>query len=170
MIYRALIESQYNNYQYKVKIPALDTKTYNATVCSTPGVNATLRSGDAVFVTFEKNSNDNAVILGTLYNEKNAEKKSNINAATIETDVKAILPHETFIGDVTDEQIAFLKNLEGDVQFAINTLTKVSDEHVDRWKTFDLFGDEKSEEILQSLNVSLTNFINTINENFKTSI
>ena len=71
MIYRALIESQYNNYQYKIKIPALDTKTYNATVCSTPGVNATLRIGDAVFVTFEKNSNDNAVILGTLYNEKN---------------------------------------------------------------------------------------------------
>ena len=170
MIYRALIESQYNNYQYKIKIPALDTKTYNATVCSTPGVNATLRIGDAVFVTFEKNSNDNAVILGTLYNEKNAEKKSNINAATIETDVKAILPRETFIGDVSDEQISFLKNLEGDVQFAINTLTKISDEHTDKWKIFDMYGDEKSEEILYLIDKSLGNFISTLNENFKTSI
>ena len=126
MIYRALIDSQYGNYQYKVRIPAIDNKTYNATVCATPGVNSVLRNGDAVYVTFEKDTNDKAVILGTLYNDKNAKQKANINGSTMEVSVKTILPHDTFIGDVTDKQISYLKNLDYDIN---SRFIKVKDEY-----------------------------------------
>lgn len=119
---------------FEVRIPLLEDNTKNkmifkATCCTPPGYTSGYNKGDIVFVTFENEEPDMAIILGKLYTvPKDEQKKTNlenfsknnsvigktsenqslassIDAGALVVENIAALPKNTIIGDVSFSKI-----------------------------------------------------------------
>lgn len=119
---------------FEVRIPLLEDNTKNkmifkATCCTPPGYTSGYNKGDVVFVTFENEEPDMAIILGKLYTVPKEEQQkinlenfsknniavgktsenqslaSSVDAGALVVENTATLPKNTVIGDVSFSKI-----------------------------------------------------------------
>lgn len=89
---------------FKVRIPFLEDNTrqefiIEALLCNQPGEFNNYQVGDCVFVSFENNKMDLAIILGRLYTKVEDEVKSYHLVNELKVTSQAVLPENTKIGD-----------------------------------------------------------------------
>ena len=116
MITKAIIKQKLEN-KYLVRIPLLESSAtigevvLYATLCYEPGNLDTYNIDDVVFVDFENNQLNKPVIIGKLYLEEEEKQRGYVKTGSINVNTSAYLPFNTYIGDVTpDEVYAALKN------------------------------------------------------------
>lgn len=136
MITRGIIEQIVNAYTVKVRMPAindmgrtgknlLSDDLNDAKICTLSHVNPSLNIGDIVFVAFEDNDMGKPVVIGHLYRENMQNTYTDIQSNSLIVNLMCQLPEYTSIGEVTSKQIAYLKNVNYDLQSQIDRLTNI---------------------------------------------
>lgn len=127
MLVKGIIEQKVDIYSYKVRIPFLNkisedsnpTSTENlsvATINTIPGIHSVFEEGDVVFVDFENDDFSDPVILGKLDRDSTKTSYNNLDTSTLNVNLTANLPQETYIGDITPFELNSLKGIEGNIQ------------------------------------------------------
>lgn len=133
MITRAIVEEVISPHKVKIRVPLLDrvsssslsTKTRNlntATICTLPNCYMNIHVGDVVFIAFEDNTSDRAVVLGHLSRDLPYESFAQLVLSTLAVNDDASLPASTSIGDVTSKEIYCLSGVKGSIQMQLNLL------------------------------------------------
>ena len=133
MVTKAIVEDATNKYEIKVRIPIYDRASIAsrkvttedlpvATVCTLPNSGLNLQKGDIVFVSFEDGDIGRPVIIGCLFKEKMNNTGASIFANSIEIDGGAKMPKQTSIGEVTAEELSWLRGVSDSIQGQINDL------------------------------------------------
>ena len=139
MITKGQIKQKIGN-KYAVRIPLFESAgnpqevILTATLCYDPGNLEAYKEGDIVFVGFENNQISSPVILGKLYTGIETETNTYSYNSTLKTEVSAILPKKTSIGEFTPEQVYAalksnqiyeerIKTLENEVRGLIKLVT-----------------------------------------------
>ena len=128
---RAIVEGMVDDFHYRVRIPILNKiaqavgatpvdELAIATLAVPPGVSPKFRSGNVVFVEFEEGDTSKPVICGALFNTLDSQTVSDAKFDSLTVNVNTVLPRDTHIGDVTDDNIAFLEGLSTNVQYEID--------------------------------------------------
>ena len=128
---RAIVEGMVDDFHYRVRIPILNKiaqavgatpvdELAIATLAVPPGVSPKFRSGNIVFVEFEEGDTSKPVICGALFNTLDSQTVSDAKFDSLTVNVNTVLPRDTHIGDVTDDNIAFLEGLSTNVQYEID--------------------------------------------------
>lgn len=128
---RAIVEGMVDDFHYRVRIPILNKiaqavgatpvdELAIATLAVPPGVSPKFRSGSVVFVEFEEGDTSKPVICGALFNTLDSQTVSDAKFDSLTVNVNTVLPRDTHIGDVTDDNIAFLEGLSTNVQYEID--------------------------------------------------
>ena len=128
---RAIVEGMVDDFHYRVRIPILNKiaqavgatpvdELAIATLAVPPGVSPKFRSGNIVFVEFEEGDTSKPVICGALFNTLDSQTVSDAKFDSLTVSVNTVLPRDTNIGDVTDDNIAFLEGLSTNVQYEID--------------------------------------------------
>lgn len=128
---RAIVEGMVDDFHYRVRIPILNKiaqavgatpvdELAIATLAVLPGVSPKFRSGNVVFVEFEEGDTSKPVICGALFNTLDSQTVSDAKFDSLTVNVNTVLPRDTHIGDVTDDNIAFLEGLSTNVQYQID--------------------------------------------------
>ena len=128
---RAIVEGMVDDFHYRVRIPILNKiaqavgatpvdELAIATLAVPPGVSPKFRTGNIVFVEFEEGDTAKPVICGTLFNTLDSQTVSDAKFDSLTVNVNTVLPRDTHIGDVTDDNIAFLEGLSTNVQYEID--------------------------------------------------
>ena len=128
---RAIVEGMVDDFHYRVRIPILNKiaqavgatpvdELAIATLVVHPGVSPRFRSGNVVFVEFEEGDTSKPVICGALFNTLDSQTVSDAKFDSLTVNVNTVLPRDTHIGDVTDDNIAFLEGLSTNVQYQID--------------------------------------------------
>ena len=128
---RAIVEGMVDDFHYRVRIPILNKiaqavgatpvdELAIATLAVPPGVSPKFRSGAVVFVEFEEGDTSKPVICGALFNTLDSQTVSDAKFDSLTVNVNTVLPRDTHIGDVTDDNIAFLEGLSTNVQYEID--------------------------------------------------
>lgn len=139
MITKAIVEQILTPYQVRVRIPILDRLTYApmsastselniATICCLPNCYMNVQVGDVVFIGFEDNTYDKAVILGHLSREAMNGTYSDVNFGTLTVRGGANLPVNTHIGNVNDKELSCLSGVYDNIQAQINDLKQQVDD------------------------------------------
>lgn len=134
MVTKAIIEEIISPYQVKIRIPkfnqaahsTLKTPTENlntATICSLPNCYLNLQVGDVVFVAFEDNAYNKAVIIGHLCREAASSTYCDISVNNIVVQGACALPNETHIGDLTSVELMRLHGVRENLQEQIDSLS-----------------------------------------------
>lgn len=133
MITKAIVEEVVSPYQVKVRVPILD-KTSNAvlatsadslniaTICTLPNCYINIKVGDIVFVAFEDNTYYKAVVLGHLCREATTTSYADITVDKITSNSTARFSDETYIGEVTPENIKQLVGCSDNIQEQLNLI------------------------------------------------
>ena len=127
MIAKGIVEKIYSPNKYAVRIPIFDKSTTDngrtptdqlgvAQICTLPNCTPNVRVGDVVFVAFENNDISSPVIIGYMYLDKEYMTRQGISAESIEVVSTAKLPQQTTIGDVSAQEIGYLKGLTANLQ------------------------------------------------------
>lgn len=128
---RAIVEGMVDDFHYRVRIPILNKiaqavgatpvdELAIATLAVPPGISPKFRSGNVVFVEFEEGDTSKPVICGALFNTLDSQTVSDAKFDSLTVNVNTVLPRDTHIGDVTDDNIAFLEGLSTNVQYEID--------------------------------------------------
>lgn len=128
---RAIVEGMVDDFHYRVRIPILNKiaqavgatpvdELAIATLAVPPGISPKFRSGNVVFVEFEEGDTSKPVICGALFNTLDSQTVSDAKFDSLTVNVNTVLPRDTCIGDVTDDNIAFLEGLSTNVQYEID--------------------------------------------------
>lgn len=128
---RAIVEGMVDDFHYRVRIPILNKiaqavgatpvdELAIATLAVPPGVSPKFRNGNIVFVEFEEGDTSKPVICGALFNTLDSQTVSDAKFNSLTVNVNTVLPRDTHIGDVTDDNIAFLEGLSTNVQYEID--------------------------------------------------
>lgn len=128
---RAIVEGMVDDFHYRVRIPILNKiaqavgatpidELAIATLAVPPGVSPKFRSGNVVFVEFEEGDTSKPVICGALFNTLDSQTVSDAKFDSLTVNVNTVLPRDTYIGDVTDDNISFLEGLSTNVQYEID--------------------------------------------------
>ena len=136
MITKAVVEEVISPYQVKLRIPifdrassdALSTKAddlHKATICALPNCYINLQVGDIVFVGFEDNTTDKAVILGHLCKEAASSTYADVAFRSVVAKDAASLPKETCIGDVSSHDLYCLLGARDNLQKQIDAIDKI---------------------------------------------
>ena len=136
---RAIIEGMVDDFHYRVRIPLLNKiaaaigstpieELAIATLAVAPGISPKFRNGNIVFVEFEEGDTSKPVIVGSLFNTLESSVVSDAQFDSLIVNVNTELPRDTSIGDVTDDNIAFLEGLSTNVQYEIDKNKKEHDE------------------------------------------
>ncbi len=133
MITKAIVEKVIDPYNIRIRVPSLD-RTYQssvhtnseelnvAIVCTLPGCDPNIKSGDIVFVSIDETEEDRAVILGYLYRTKKTETLCDMLLSKLTVMNVATLPQDTTIGDVSSFELQQLTGIRGNVQLQITQL------------------------------------------------
>ena len=133
MITKGIIEEITTPYSVKVRLPIFDrlqdsknatpTSSLNdAIICSLPNSNNHLTLGDIVIVGFEDNDMSKPIILGHLYKETLSETKIDLDLRKLSTDSTTKLYEQTYIGNITPQEIKQLKGAKDNLQKQIDLL------------------------------------------------
>ena len=100
---------------YTVEIPLMEDNTGNeaifeAALSYTPGIYNGLKEGDCVFVTFEDDKYNTAIIVGKLYTEDNANEPVYASLDSLNVTGSVVLPEDTKIGNYSVRDIVNLYN------------------------------------------------------------
>ena len=103
---------------FKVEVPLMEDNTgteaiFDALLSTPPGIYKGLKVGDAVFVTFEDDMYNTAIILGSLFTEIPTESSTYEILNDLKVTDAASLPPQTRFGDYTAQDIMNLYNKGG---------------------------------------------------------
>lgn len=113
-----------NNNIYTIRIPIFESAnsvnnsnnsfiTYDATLCSSPGISFGLKVGDCVFISFEDNKYSKPVIIGKLFIDSDYNSPSIYAPQVLDVQNRANLPSNTKIGNYQmDEVLKRISELE----------------------------------------------------------
>jgi len=132
MITKGIIE-KVDGYKALVRLPIYNnsaaskhsTKTEDlpkATFCSLPNIEIPFAKGDIVFVGFEDNDTNKPIILGHLYKAEGNPATPGLNLSTLKTTSSTKLSNNTWIGDVTPNELSALSGIKGNIQKQIDNL------------------------------------------------
>ena len=132
MITKGIIE-KVDGYKALVRLPIYNnsaaskhsTKTEDlpkATFCSLPNIEIPFAKGDIVFVGFEDNDTNKPIILGHLYKAEGNPATPGLNLSTLKTSSSTKLSNNTWIGDVTPNELSALSGIKGNIQKQIDNL------------------------------------------------
>ena len=145
MITKAIIEQIISPYQARVRIPILDHLSYApsgtsttelniATVCTLPNCYLNVQVGDIVFIGFEDNSYDRAVILGHLSREAMSSTYADVTFGNLHVNGETTLSASTQIGNITSEELSYLSGVRDNIQSQLDNLKKLIDSVADATK------------------------------------
>lgn len=134
MLVKGIIDKKVDNYTYKVRIPFLDKiesdsnptlseDLSEAPMCTIAGVHSVYESGDVVYIDFENDDLSDPVILGKLDREADLGSYNNIETATLQADITANLPEQTYIGSVQPNEIVALKGIHNNIQQQLDAIS-----------------------------------------------
>lgn len=132
MITKAIVEEVVDLYHIRVRIPTINKaegtpactpfeQLYIATICCPVGSRPNFVKGDIVFVSFEDNSFDKPIIVGTLFRES-LVGLSGQTLSNLVVNLTCNLPEETTIGSVNEEDISNLSGTKSNLQRQIDVL------------------------------------------------
>ena len=134
MIYRAIIEKVVDRYTAKIRIPLIHRtsqsveytpieKLPEAKICTLPSTHANIKVGDIVLIAFENSDMTKPVIIGYLYKESfnDTAISPTLNSLKVQLDTK--LSRDTYIGEVSPDEISSLIGVKENIQQQINQLT-----------------------------------------------
>lgn len=128
MINKAYIVAGSGN-SYSVRVPTLDkvkqaslgnSDLAEAMVSSPFKCDSDLRPNDSVFIEYEDRNYASPVIIG--YLESGRDTGTSLRFDSIEVSNDSNLPFDTSIGDITNEEISFLKNTDSNIEGQISLL------------------------------------------------
>lgn len=134
MVTKAIIEQIIDDYSARVRIPyfnKIDTSVsstpledlYTATICCPPNSTMNYQEGDVVFLAYEEGYADRPVILGQLARETKTTSNPAYIGETITVKADAHLPIDTYIGEVSPDDIRQLKGAKQNLQFQLEILS-----------------------------------------------
>lgn len=133
---RGIVEKIIDKNHYKVRIPEynglintdydfVDTDSLQtATVCSLPGNSLSYKAGDIVFVTFERDSIDNPVIMGLIQGANSTYTACDIVSDSVEIKVNCKLPLHTEIGGVQPNDLQQVQGARNNLQRQIDLIVE----------------------------------------------
>lgn len=127
MLVKGIIEEKVDIYSYRVRIPFLNkvegdsnptlTEDLSVAAISTiPGIHSIFEQGDVVFIDFENDDFSDPVILGLLDRTSDKTSYNNIDTTSLNVNLTANLPYETYIGDITPFELSSLSGIKGNLQ------------------------------------------------------
>lgn len=135
MITKGIVEELLENNKARVRLPiynrAKDSKdatlTENldaATICTLPNSANTVNVNDIVFVGFEDNDVGKPIILGHLAGSENKSTHIDLHVRLFTTQSTTKLSDQTWIGDVTPEELQSLIGVKSSIQAQLNSLSE----------------------------------------------
>lgn len=133
MITKAIVDSVVDKYTIKVRIPRLDripissnhtaSRLLNeAVICTLNNCHPNLRPGDIVFVALDDENEDEAIILGYLYRQKQTESYCDLIMGELTVLNQVTLPKETTIGEIKYSNLNSLLGINGNIQGQLSSL------------------------------------------------
>ena len=127
MITKGKVVEIVDTYSARVRIPIWDkeegaknsTKNEDlsiATILRIANQKNPVHVGDVVFVGFEDHEMERPIILGVLYSDYISEDNSDLEARTFRSTSTTKLSRDTWIGDITPDEIARLKGVKANIQ------------------------------------------------------
>lgn len=134
MVTKAIVEQLIDPYRVRVRIPSIDrtlqssvhteTERLNvALICTLPGCDPNIKVGDVVFVAFDDYSENQVVIIGYLYSQYKETPLCNLALQSLTVSDNSTLPYNTFIGEVTPDEIRALHGAKYNLQEQIDALS-----------------------------------------------
>ena len=135
MLALGIVEKVNSPYSVKVRIPVLhkaggstnETPTEELPDAMISTFSRSLPNytvGTVVVVGFDRNDLTSPIILGELCIDKESEILSDMTVGSINVKGSAVLPKETYIGDVGGDKIKTLKNVTVDIQAQLDDLDR----------------------------------------------
>ncbi|WP_300924709.1 hypothetical protein [uncultured Clostridium sp.] len=132
MITKGIVE-EIVDYKAKVRLPIYDdvpdskigTKINNlssATICSICNIQYPVSVGDIVYVGFEDNDNNKPIILGHLYRKIKTNTTPGLTLGLLTTTSTTKLNEDTYIGNITPNEIRMLTGVQSNIQLQINNI------------------------------------------------
>ena len=133
MITKGIIEEILPKYKVRVRLPLLNGMVQStsglktnelslATICVLPNISNVLNVGDIVFVGFEDNDLSKPIILGQLFSDKSFTTKINLDVAKFSTSSYTKLAMDTWIGNISPDEINSLYGVKGFIQKQLDDL------------------------------------------------
>jgi len=133
MLTRGIVEKILTKYLIKVRIPTLDRSLSSSVkvnpdnlsdcpICTLSHYDPNLQVGDVVIVGFEDNTLGKPIILGYLYKQDMGNSYGNFDLNSLNVKLHSSLPKDTTIGEIKSSEIAFLKDVKGNIQGQLNSL------------------------------------------------
>lgn len=133
MIYKGIVESMLDQYRAKVRIPVLHRASFapktvatadlpEALICTLSGCQGGIKQGDIVFIAHEDNDLSKPVIIGHLYSEQINSAYPSLHLETLDVLYSANLPSDTYIGNISPENLSQLADLTVNVQHELELI------------------------------------------------
>lgn len=133
MVTKAIIENVDDIYSVKVRIPILDSSAEytdatnykdlsDAIICTLPRTSYIPEVGDIVLVAFEDNDKGKPIIIGCLFKESGNTSQVNIEVNNLTVVSKTNLNADITIGDISYEELKYLKGLKQNIQATIENI------------------------------------------------
>lgn len=121
MVTKGIIEKVNTPYEVKVNIPFLNT-VQNAIICTLPQCNFIPNVGDIVIVSFEDYDINKPIIIGCLFKESGNLSLIDLDVQSLTTKSITKLSDMTSIGDITYDELKYLKGLQQNIQSSLKNI------------------------------------------------
>lgn len=133
MLTKGIVEEIVDQYTIKVRLPIYDKLAESmqstsiedlaeAIICTIPNITNTLSINDIVIVGFEDDDISKPIILGQLYRNKESDSIANLKLGELTTISTTKLNYNTFIGNITPNEIETLSGAKDNLQRQIDLL------------------------------------------------